>query len=147
VYLPRMKFLEWRTIVFAGLVLAGCGPRLEPHPIVPAEHSRKVVNSSDFSSEPPAVRYRLAYESFYWNCVAIRLEDEAARCPFMCCGTPAASEGCRDGSMEAGRIVSNLFQGTAGDDARRLRSALMTADAQDSVKRYYFPFVPRREQN
>ena len=143
----RLTCSGLHTIVFAGLMVTACSPSLDPHPIVPAEHNLEVVNSTDPTPEPPAVRYRLAYKSFYWNCVAVRLEDEAARCPFMCSGTPATSEGCRDGAMEADKIVSDIFQTAGADDARRtLRSRLTTARAQESLK-LYFPSSPRREMN
>jgi hypothetical protein len=59
-------------VILGCAVSVGCSmPNVEPHAAVPGEHSRTILNGSDPTSEPPASRYRLAYESFYWNCVAL----------------------------------------------------------------------------
>jgi hypothetical protein len=75
---------------------------------VPAEYGRAVLDGSDPTPEPPASRYRLAYGSSWWNCVALKAQDEHARCPFVCSGTPAASAGCTDGATDSEKMVDDL---------------------------------------
>jgi len=47
------------------------------------------------------VRYKVAYEAFWWNCVTVRGSDLESRCPFTANGTPAASAGAKDGALNA----------------------------------------------
>jgi hypothetical protein len=69
-------------VILGCAVSVGCSmPNVEPHAAVPGEHSRTILNGSDPTSEPPASRYRLAYESFYWNCVALKAQDVVASAP------------------------------------------------------------------
>ena len=126
-------------VILSGAVNAGCSmPNVDPHPAVPAEHSRTVSDNTDPTPEPPASRYRLAYESFYWNCVALKAQDQNARCPFACSGTPAASAGCSDGAMEADKMIDDLVRRMGVERARRtLESRVAMPDAQESIRRYF----------
>src|SRR5258706_10556169 len=47
------------------------------------------------------ISYIVAYEAFWWNCVAVRAAGLQRRCPFTASGTPAASAGARDGALNA----------------------------------------------
>src|SRR5215831_17209296 len=117
---------KWATFA-ALLVTSGCSSNLAPHPIVPTEHRGEVISSPIPTSSPS--QYRQAYASFWWNCVAVKLEDENARCPFMCSGTPAAAAGCRDGAKASEKMVIGTFQNYGNLKARqRLESALMAPD-------------------
>ena len=126
-------------LIVSAAVSVGCSvPNIDPHPVVPAEHSRTVLDGSDPTSEPPASRYRLAYESFYWNCVAIKARDVAARCPSVCSGTPAASAGCSDGAADSDKIIDDLVRRLGVEDARHtLASRVSLPDAQECVRRYF----------
>jgi len=134
-------------VIAGAAVSVGCSvPNIDPHPVVPAEHRRTVLNGSDPTSEPPASRYRLAYESFYWNCVAIKARDVAARCPSVCSGTPAASAGCSDGATDSDKMIDDLVRRVGGEDAiRALASRVSMADAQECVRRY-FPAGPQPDR-
>jgi hypothetical protein len=126
-------------VVLGSAMSIGCAmPNVDPHPAVPAEHRRTVLDGSDPTSEPPASRYRVAYESFYWNCVAVKAQDERARCPFVCAGTPAASAGCSDGATDSEKMVKELVRRLGIEGARRtLGSRVTMPDAQERIRRYF----------
>ena len=125
-------------VILGGIVSVGCSaPNVDPHPVVPAEHSRTALDGSDPTPEPPASRYRLAYGSFYWNCLALKAQDEKARCPFVCSGTPAASAGCGDGATDAEKMTNDLIRRLGVEGARRtLESRVTSPDAQENIRRY-----------
>jgi hypothetical protein len=133
-------------VIVGGAVSVGCSvPDIDPHSVVPAEHSRTVLDGSDPTPEPPASRYRLAYDSFYWNCVAVKAQDKTARCPSVCSGTPAASAGCSDGAADSDRVIGDLVRRLGDEDARRaLASRVSLPDAAKSLRRY-FPAGPQPE--
>ena len=137
-----------RGVIFAVAVIAiGCARGLAPRPAVPVEHRRTTVNSSDPTDEPPASRYRRAYQSFWWNCLAVKAEEEHARCPFVCSGNPAAAEGCRAGATEAEEMVGDLIHRVGVVNAKnRLRARVSMVDARESI-RLYFPSGARREKD
>jgi len=116
-----MKVLKLALGVILGGAISVCcsDPHVDPHPAVPREHSRTVSDSSDPTSEPPASQYRLAYESFYWNCVALKTQDENARCPFACSGTPAASAGCSNGAMDSEKMINDLVHRLGVEGGKR----------------------------
>jgi hypothetical protein len=135
------------VVVLAGLTIVfGCVRRLQPHPAVPAAYGRTVVNASDPTPEAPALRYRLAYESFWWNCVALKADDENAPCPFACSGTAAAAAGCAEGAMDSENMVRDLIRRVGAAKAKdRLHSRVAMPDAQQSIRRY-FPSGLERER-
>jgi hypothetical protein len=123
-----------------------CGRHVGPTPILPAQHRRTIVDASDPTGEAPAARYRLAYESFWWNCVAVKAEDTNARCPFVCSGTPAAADGCYEGKADAEKTVRDLISRVGVPKAKkRLESLIAMPDAEQSIRRY-FPSGPEREK-
>ena len=133
-------------MICVGCIGFGCVTLLDPHPTVPAEHRRAIVDGSDPTGEAPNERYRLAYESFWWNCLAVKSEDERARCPFMCSGPPAAADGCREGASDAETIVRELTTRLGASKAKqRLQLRVSTPSARQSIRRY-FPSGPERER-
>ena len=135
------------VLTLLGLIVAfGCAPRLQPHPTVPAAYGRTIVNASDPTPEAPALRYRLAYESFWWNCVTLKADDEDDRCPFVCSGTAAAAAGCAEGAMDSESMVRDLIRRVGAAKAKdRLHSRVAMPDARQSIRRY-FPSGPERER-
>jgi hypothetical protein len=124
--------------LLGGLVTIGCAPSIDPHPTVPAEHNRTAPDSSDPTTDPPASRYRLAYASFYWNCVAVKAQDGNARCPFDCSGTPASSAGCSAGAMDSEKMIDGLIRRLGVEGARHtLETRVTMPDAQASIRRYF----------
>ena len=135
------------VIVAVAAITIGCARGLVPRPTVPVEHRRTVVNSSDPTDEPPAACYRRAYQSFWWNCLAVKAEDERARCPFVCNGTSAAVEGCGAGGTEAEEMVGDLIRRVGVVNAKnRLRARVSMVDARESI-RLYFPSGARTEKD
>ena len=143
-----MTFRKTKVRVMLTVSIGGlsCGTHVAPNPIPPAQHRRTIVDASDPTPEPPAARYRLAYESFWWNCVAVKAEDTNARCPFVCSGTPAAAEGCYEGARDAEKTVRDLISRVGvSTTTKRLESRVAMPDAKQSIRRY-FPSGPQREK-
>jgi hypothetical protein len=131
------------TILCLAVVL-GCSSRIGPHPVIPADHARSVGEGADPTPEPLATGYRMAYESFWWNCVAVKSRSETARCPSACRGTPAATAGCAHGADQAQQTVEELIARVGAAKAKeRLLLSVTTREAQRSIRRY-FPSGPRR---
>jgi hypothetical protein len=87
----------------------------------------------------------LAYESFWWNCVAVKADDPSARCPSTCNGTAAATDGCDDGARDgAGAADALIARFGAAGAKERIRSRVRQADVQQTIRRY-FPSGPERE--
>ena len=134
---------------FAGLItVVGCNAHrlvMECTPRVPTAYLRSDVGTPN--GEPESVRYARADESFWWNCVAVRAQDLAERCPFMCSGTPGASVGCADGAADADRQVERLLNHHPKDQvARYLRDLAGRPEAQRRT-REHFPNGSRQERD
>jgi hypothetical protein len=122
--------------------MVSCAPNLGPQPLVPEEYRRSqlVANGS-----PESVRYRQAFEAFWWNCAALKGVDLDARCPFACSGTPAATYGCGDGEQAAREAVARLVAREGQTKAQAiLRARVSRSDAQRALK-LYFPNGPEME--
>jgi hypothetical protein len=128
----------WVLLFVGVLVGVGCTDGLAPQVSIPPDHLRTRPEASDPTGEPPAVRYRNGYESFWWNCLALKAADSDARCPFVCSGTTAAADGCRQGAADAELVTQELFQRVGKENAQdRLRSRVAKVDAQQSIRRYF----------
>ena len=105
--------------------------------VVPKEY-RKTPFSPPLNGEPEPVRYKVAYEAFWWNCVAIRAANLNARCPFMASGTPAASAGGTDGAMNADSQIEGLLKKHAANEVQKyLQSIAGTSKARDKMRPYF----------
>ena len=115
------------------VALSGCSsPRLECRPTTPAEFlNQSVVGQAE------SQRYERAYRAFWWCCVQFRADDLQARCPFICSGTPAAAQGCADGSIAAQTQIDALVVGVGPDNAAsQLRSLLDSAEYKTLGEEY-----------
>ncbi|HTO09674.1 MAG TPA: hypothetical protein VMR86_21665 [Myxococcota bacterium] len=132
------------ALALAALACAGPGPSLECRVNVPAlylQPGAELVPPPD--GEPEPVRYTRAYQAFWWNCVAVRARRLDARCPFTCSGTPAASDGCAEGSSDATRDIDSLLQRFPPG---RVQSYLTSLAAQPEAREKlaaYFGNTPR----
>jgi hypothetical protein len=113
---------------------AACGTAslaLSCRPKIPEGFRKDPAGWQSPTGESEAERYTRAYEAFWWNCVAVKGDDLGNRCPFMCSGTPAATEGCTDGAMEAEAEISRL---TREFPAARVRAYLSETAAAANVR-------------
>ena len=106
--------MSLRKVVIAASVavlMTGCGPHLAPHAGLPSEfHQQYPELTPPPSGEPEGVRYRHAYDAFWWNCAVVRSRDLDARCPMTCSGTPAATYGCSQGALDADGDIDDLIE-------------------------------------
>jgi hypothetical protein len=78
---------------------------------VPLELQNQPPESGPLPDEQPErVRYTVAYEAAWWNCVMLKADDLGARCPLMRSGTPGAALGCADGANAADQGVATLLE-------------------------------------
>src|SRR5882724_9306425 len=78
------------------------------------------------------VRYKVAYEAFWWNCVTVRGSDLESRCPFTANGTPAASAGAKDGALNAEFQIEVLLKKHSALAVQKyLRSIALNRAAQE----------------
>ncbi len=121
----------------------------------PLSISCQVRIPTEFRHDPPgwisptgeheSVRYRKSYEAFWWNCVMVKAASLEGRCPFICSGTPAATYGCADGSIDAEGQIRKLLK---LHDKRTVENYLHTVATNPEAKekiRSYFPDGPRVE--
>lgn len=87
---------------------AESGLHLECKVVVPKQFMTQAFPSPN--GQPESVRYKEAYEAFWWNCVAIMSKDMNSHCPIMASGTPAASSGAADGAMAAINGINDLVK-------------------------------------
>jgi hypothetical protein len=105
--------------------------------VVPKEYrSTPLKPPPDGESEP--ARYTVAYEAFWWNCVAVRAADLRGRCPFIASGTPAASAGARDGASNADSQIERLLKTHVSAEVQRyLRSIASASKAKEKMRPYF----------
>lgn len=90
------------------------------------------------NGESEAKRYTAAYEAFWWNCVAVRAANLHGRCPFTASGTPAASDGAREGASDADSQIDRLLKTHARAEVQKyLRSIAFTAAAKEKMRSYF----------
>ena len=105
--------------------------------IVPEEYRTTPFNPPP-NGEPEPVRYTVAYEAFWWNCVAVRAINLQGRCPFLASGTPAASAGASDGFEDANSKIDDLLKKHSASAVRKyLRSIAFTSMAKEKMRRYF----------
>ena len=130
-------------VVLAGVACAHSSPALQISVEVPDTYSASGTDTPTGESE--AARHRAAYEAFWWNCVSVRATDAAARCPFSCSGTAAATDGCGSGASAAERGIHDLARRFPSSRVQSyLQSLSATPEAREKMKRY-FPDGPRTE--
>jgi hypothetical protein len=88
--------------------------------------------------------YRQAYQSFWYNCIAVRAADLKARCPFVAGGTPAASGGARDGSLAAETCIDRLLQNFSERVVRDYLGSVASQPEAIEKMRPYFGSTPRQ---
>jgi hypothetical protein len=137
------RFGFWLALLLIG---AGCATRIAPRPKIPATHTGALADATVRGGDTASARYLMAYESFWWNCVALKAADANARCPFVCSGTLAAADGCRDGAAAGEQAVREIVSRLGVSKAQRqLQTRVVRRDAQRNIRRY-FPSGPRPER-
>jgi len=132
-----MRYRVW-AVMF--ILATGCGVKaihIAPRTDVPREYRTTSFNPPP-NGEPEPVRYRTAYDAYWWNCVFVRAADLSARCPMMCSGTPAAAAGCADGANDADRDIDDATERHREEDVvRYLRSLTERAGAREKLETYF----------
>lgn len=140
-----------RSSLFAVLVLAAaaCAPaslEMSCQVNVPNEFRNDPPGWKSPTGEPESVRYTKSYEAFWWNCVIVRAEDLEGRCPFTCSGTPAATNGCMNGAMDADTRIDQLLKRYSATQVQdHLLSMAGNPEGRAKMKAY-FPGGARSEQ-
>jgi hypothetical protein len=90
------------------------------------------------NGETNAVRYQQAYQSYCWNCVAVRAKRLEARCPMICSGNEAATAGCTAGAVAGDASVERLIQAVGRERARtQLRTLAAEAVTRGRLDPYF----------
>jgi hypothetical protein len=104
---PALLVLSACAYLTGGVASADSGPSMKCRVTVPKEYRKTPFNPPP-NGQPEPVRYKVAYEAFWWNCVAVQAADLEGRCPFVASGTPAASAGAGDGAINAEDQICRL---------------------------------------
>ena len=124
------------TLVLGTTAAANHGPTLRCAVKVPQQY--QVSSRETPNGESESVRYTVAYEAYWWNCVAVRAKDLAGRCPFVANGTPGASAGAADGAMNADDQIDGLLKKYPRQTVRvYLRSLADQASAKTKMQPYF----------
>ena len=124
-------------IALALLASAKDGPSIKCVVKVPREYRKTQFNPPP-NGEPEPVRYTVAYEAFWWNCVAVRAADLRGRCPFLASGTPAASAGAMDGATNAGNQIRRLRRKYPISVIRKYLGTIASQSEAKQKMRHYF---------
>ena len=141
----RMRFSMFLALTaFALLASAANGPSMKCVVKVPREY-RKTPFSPPPNGQPEPVRYTVAYEAFWWNCVAVRAADLQGRCPFLASGTPAASAGATDGASNADDQIRRLQREYAASAVQQyLNTIASQPEAKEKMHPYFEQATPFR---
>lgn len=132
-----MKIAIALTLLFAVAASADNGPSLKCRVVVPKEYRQTPFNPPP-NGQPEPVRYTVAYEAYWWNCVAVRAIELDGRCPFVASGTPAAAAGARDGAMNADdQIDGSLRKYSKRAVQEYLRSIGSRPEAKEKMQHYF----------
>ena len=119
------------------LASAKDGPNIKCVVKVPREYRKTQFNLPP-NGEPEPVRYTVAYEAFWWNCVAVRAADLRGRCPFLASGTPAASAGAMDGAANAEDQIRRLQRKYATSAVQQyLNTIASQPEAKEKMRPYF----------
>ena len=133
--------------MIASLIGTSCGPRLPLRIEVPTEYQRQPAElTPPPNGDSEQVRYRQAYEAFWWNCTILKSVDLEARCPFTCSGTPAATAGCRAGAEDAENQIAELEKKYGRQRTQEFLAFRIGEDAGYSKIERYFPYGPMPEK-
>lgn len=137
--LPRITFLKVIACSFLAVLAMGAANQIDMRcrVVVPKEF-RKTSLTRPPNGESEAKRYTVAYEAFWWNCVAVRAADLHGRCPFMASGTPAASSGARDGATDADSQVDRLLKTQLRAEVQKYLRSMASTSAVRAKMRPYF---------
>ena len=122
---------------FAQLASAKDGPNIKCVVKVPREYRKTPFNPPP-NGQPEPVRYTVAYEAFWWNCVAVRAADLQGHCPFLASGTPAASAGAMDGAANAEDQIRRLQRKYAASAVQQYLNAIASQPEAKQKMRHYF---------
>ena len=137
-----MKVQITLALLFATVAYAQNGLSMKCQVVVPDEYKQTPFNPP-LNGEPEPVRYTVAYEAFWWNCVAVRAADLQARCKFQASGTPAATAGAADGAVNADAQINALLQKYSRRAVRKyLRSIPSQSEAKEKMRRYFLKPTP-----
>src|SRR5271169_3260753 len=133
----------------AGAILASAaasadgGPSIKCRVTVPKEYTKTPFNPPP-NGEPEPIRYRVAYEAFWWNCVAVRAADSRGRCPFVASGTPAASASAGDGAANAENQMHHLREKYSASAVQEyLNSIASQPEAKQKMQPYFDKPTPK----
>jgi hypothetical protein len=96
--------------------------------------------------ETYALRYTTAFESYCWNCVAVRAKRLDAQCPRRCRGLSAEELGCTAGADAADFSVDQLIRRVGREKAQRRLKTLAADPVAKQKAENYFPNGPEEEK-
>jgi hypothetical protein len=98
------------------------------------------------NGETNAVRYTVAYEAYWWNCVQVRAAELEGRCPSVCSGNAAATRGCTDGATKASSGIDGLLRRFSTEQVQQYLRTLALEPAGKVKMKGYFTDGPRAEK-
>jgi hypothetical protein len=111
--------------------------------ILPDERDPNEPGPAD---ETYALRYTLAFESYCWNCVAVKAKRLEAECPRTCKGVSAVQLGCTAGADDADFNVDQLVRQLGRAKAQKRLSALAADPTAKQKAERYFPNGPEAQK-
>ena len=136
-----MELTRCLRLAVVALLLVGCSEQpiqLTCNPEIPEQYASDSPQWQPPNGETEAVRYRKAYEAFWWHCVSVKAADPLAQCPMVCSGTPAAAAGCTDGTRDLEAQLSTLLESQSEATViEYLRALAATEEAHEKTAPYY----------
>ena len=77
------------------------------------------------NGQPESVRYKVAYENYWWACVASKVKSMTSECERICSGTEAATYGCHDGANDAEQMIKQLVLDNGEINAKNALTTLL----------------------
>ena len=141
-YLPIISIV---VVIVSVVCIASVNLKLSCQVSIPIEFQQDPPGWNPPNGESEAIRYTKGYKAFWWNCVLVKSNDLNGRCPSLCSGTPAATQGCDDGAKDSENAITELINShKSGDVKAYLKKLARDNDAQMNIDPY-FPDGPKAE--
>jgi hypothetical protein len=125
------------SLTLGAPAIAAHGPVLRCRVKVPEDY-RPTPSNLPPNGQPESTRYAVAYEAYWWNCVAVRANDLDGRCPFVASGTPGASAGAVDGAKDADTQIDEQLKKYPKQAVRTYLQSLARQATTKAKMRLYF---------
>ena len=121
--------------------MLSCGSALKMQCIVavPPEYKNEITTKNiSPNGESEYVRFKTAYEAYWWKCVENKANDINDRCDLICSGSNGASIGGGQGATDAYNKICELIKIYGQDSVQQYLKKIATSnECRNKIKPYF----------